>query len=77
MTPIDETNTDSSLGALPDPAIDPAFSARVQRRARAVVRDRGPLRLDLGESAVPLVLILAGIFYTAASIEVMARIFGG
>lgn len=67
-------DTDRDLAALPAPAIDPAFAARVQRRARAALRDRGLLPR---ERAVPALLLGAGLFYTAASIELMIRIFVG
>jgi len=63
-----------ALGALPAPAIDPAFAARIGRRARAAYRQ--PLSLRPGEVAVPALMLAAGLFYTAASFELMLRIFG-
>lgn len=59
---------------LPAPSIDPAFAARVQRRARAAMQDRGLLPSEL---PVPVLLIVAGIFYAAASFELMLRVFAG
>lgn len=66
------TERDRELADLPAPPIDPAFAARVQRRARAAQQDRGLLPREL---PVPVLLIAAGIFYTAASFELMLRIF--
>lgn len=68
-----EPDRDPELAALPAPPIDPAFSARVQRRARSALRDRGLLP---GERAVPALMLIAGIAYTAVSIDLMIRIFG-
>jgi hypothetical protein len=62
------------LATLPAPAIDPAFSERVQRRARSALRDRGLLPR---ERAVPALLLVAGAFYAAASVDLMIRVFGG
>lgn len=67
-------NHERDLTALPAPAIDPAFADRVRRRGRSALRDRGLLPR---ERAVPALLLVAGLFYTAASIELMARVFGG
>lgn len=66
----------AELAHLPAPAIDAALSARVLRRGRAAHRDRAP-RLRLDELAVPALLLIAGIFYTATSFELMLRIFAG
>jgi hypothetical protein len=63
------------LAALPAPPVDAALSARVQRRGRSIWRTRPVLRPR--EAAVPLLLLLAGLFYTAVSVEIMARIFVG
>lgn len=70
------TETDPNardLAALPAPAIDPAFSARVRLRARAAQRDRGLLPR---ERAVPALLLLAGVASAASSIELLVRLFG-
>ncbi len=65
---------DRDLTNLPAPSIDPAFAARVQRRARVAMGDRGLLP---AETAVPVLLMLAGIFYAAVSFERMLHIFVG
>jgi hypothetical protein len=64
---------DPELADLPAPPIDPAFAARVQRRARAAMHDRGLLP---SERIVPALLIVAGIFYTVTSFQLMLTIFG-
>lgn len=62
------------LARLPAPAIDPALAAKVHRRARGALRDRGSVvRLD--DAVVPALLLLAGIAYTVTSFELMLRIF--
>ncbi len=63
---------DGALDDLPAPPIDPSFASRVQRRARAAQQDRGLLPREL---PVPVLLIAAGVAYTAASFELMLRIF--
>lgn len=74
MSSPSEDRAAEDLARLPAPAIDPAFAARVQRRARLAQRERGPvLRLD--EAAVPAILLIAGFFYTVTSFELMLRIF--
>jgi hypothetical protein len=67
------TERDPSLAELPAPPIDPAFSERVQKRARAAMRDRG---LAPSELPVPVLLVLAGMAYAAISIEALSRVFG-
>lgn len=67
-------NDERDLATLPAPPIDPAFAERVQRRARAALRERGLLPR---ERAVPALLLAAGVFYAAASIDLMVRVFGG
>lgn len=74
VTPIDESTSARELAQLPAPDIDPAFAARVQRRARSTLHERNRLRLD--DAAVPALLLLAGAFYTVTSFELMLRIFG-
>lgn len=75
MSDHDEDSLSHELAHLPAPPIDPALAARVQRRARAVHRDRG-LRLRPSESLVPALMLVAGVFYTVTSFELMFRIFG-
>lgn len=66
--------TEPDLHELPAvPPIDPAFAARVQSRARARLRDRGLLPR---ERAVPALLLLAGVFSAATSIELFIRLWG-
>lgn len=72
----DEDSLRLDLARLPAPAIDPDVSSRVARRSRAVHRDRG-LRLRPAESVVPALMLVAGVFYTVTSFELMLRIFGG
>ena len=72
----DDDGLHRDLARLPAPPIDPEFSARVQRRARAAHRDRG-LRLRPSESFVPALLLVAGIFYTVTSLQLLVRIFVG
>lgn len=73
MSDHEDDHVARDLATLPAPAIDPAFSARVQRRGRGAAR--GALALRLDEAAVPALLLLAGAFYTVASFELMLRIF--
>jgi hypothetical protein len=65
----------SELEHLPAPPIDPAFSARLQRRARSALRERDVLHW--AEAGVPALLLLAGLFYVASSLVLMVRIFVG
>jgi hypothetical protein len=76
VTEHDDDRLPRELARLPAPPIDPELSARVQRRARAAHRDRG-LRLRPSESVVPALMLVAGVFYTVTSFELLLRIFTG
>jgi hypothetical protein len=71
----DPNSTPSDRIHPPVPSIRPEFAAKVRRKAQAVHQGRGWSRPR--DRAIPTLLLVAGFFYTAISIERMLLIFGG
>ena len=81
--PLADHALSQKLSGLSVPAIDGAFSARVQRKARGELRQPGEGSLSIRgllfswETALaPAVVLLAGAAYTVGAIIQLAAIYG-